>query len=180
MKEKQRNKLLKRRGALNKSYIRTRSALISKKVYSILERYAFTEVASYSPYNNEANPNIYLNFKVLYFPKIESFRDASMSFFSGTLAQSFNGIREPKIFKRKIFKKYIQAIIVPGVGFDERGFRIGYGAGFYDRFLKDSKALKIGVTFECCLVDRIQNEKNDIPVDFVVTEKREIYCKLRR
>ncbi len=180
MKKKQRNKLLKKRGALNKSYIRLRSALISKRVCSIIERYAFIKVASYSPYNNEVNPNVYLNSKVLYFPKIESFKNASMSFFSGTLSQSFNGIKEPKVFKRKIFKKHIQAIIVPGVGFDERGFRIGYGAGFYDRFLKDLKALKIGVAFDCCLVDRIKNEKNDIPVDFVITEKREIYCKLRR
>ena len=180
MKNEQRNKLLKKRGALNKSYIHAKSALLSKKLYVVLKRYTFSKIASYSPYNNEANPNVYLNCKVLYFPKITSIKNASMSFFKGTLAKSFNGIREPKIFKRKLFKKQIRVIIIPGVGFDERGFRIGYGAGFYDRFLKGLRVLKIGVAFECCLIDKVEDTGNDVPVDLVVTEKREIHCRLRR
>ncbi len=180
MKNEQRNKLLKKRGALNKSYIRIRSVLVSKRLYSILRRYSSLGIASYSPYNNEANPNLYLNSKVLYFPRIESVKNASMSFFKGALVKSFNGIKEPKVFKRKIFKKQIRVVVVPGVGFDERGFRVGYGAGFYDRFLRDLRALKVGITFECCLVKRIKNTENDVPVDLVVTEKREIHCRLRR
>ncbi len=103
-----------------------------------------------------------------------------MSFYRGKLSSSFKGIKEPKLFKQKIFKKNIDVILVPGVGFDERGFRIGYGAGFYDRFLNGVRAVKVGVTFDCCIVDRVENSKNDEPVDVVITEKRKIFCKLRR
>lgn len=180
MKNRQRNELLKRRGALNRSFIRRKSALISKKLYSLLKRRGFSSVASYSPYNNEVDPNIYLDSRSLYFPKVESIESRTMSFFRGPLVRSFKGIKEPKVFKRKAFRKNFEAIVVPGVGFDERGYRIGYGAGFYDRFLKDLRAFKVGVAFECCVVGRVENTENDISVDVVITEKREIHCRLRR
>jgi len=180
LKNRQRNELLKKRGALNRSFIRTRSVLISKKLYFLLKRLGVCSVASYSPYNNEVNPNLYLDPRVLYFPKVESLKTHAMSFFKGTLVKSFKGIKEPKVFKTKIFKKDLRVIVVPGVGFDERGYRIGYGAGFYDRFLKGLRAFKVGVVFECCMVGRVENADNDIPVDVVITEKREIHCRLRR
>ena len=180
MKKEQRNVLLKKRGALNKSYIRSRSAVISKKVYEFLKKGRFHFVASYSPYNNEANPNLFLPSDSLFFPKVESESLKKMSFYRGKLTSSFRGIREPKLFKQKIFKKDLDVILVPGVGFDERGFRIGYGGGFYDRFLSGVKAVKVGVTFDCCVVDRVENSENDEPVDVVITEKRKIFCKLRR
>ena len=180
MKNRQRNELLKKRGALNRSLILLKSALISRKLYFFLKRRDFSSIASYSPYNNEVDPNLYLNPKDLYFPKVESPKTYSMSFFKGTLVKSFKGIKEPRIFKTKAFKKDLRVIVVPGVGFDERGYRIGYGAGFYDRFLKGLRAFKIGVAFECCIVGRVENTENDIPVDVVVTEKREIHCRLRR
>ncbi len=180
MKKEQRNLLLKKRGALNRSFIRSRSAIISKKVYEFLKKGKFHFVASYNPYNNEANPNLYLSPNSLFFPKVESEELKSMSFYRGKLSSSFKGIKEPKLFKQKIFKKNIDVILVPGVGFDERGFRIGYGAGFYDRFLNGVRAVKVGVTFDCCIVDRVENSKNDEPVDVVITEKRKIFCKLRR
>jgi len=180
LKKEQRNVLLKKRGALNKSYIRSRSAVISKKVYEFLKKGRFHFVASYSPYNNEANPNLFLPSDSLFFPKVESESLKKMSFYRGKLTSSFRGIREPKLFKQKIFKKDLDVILVPGVGFDERGFRIGYGGGFYDRFLSGVKAVKVGVTFDCCVVDRVENSENDEPVDVVITEKRKIFCKLRR
>ncbi len=103
-----------------------------------------------------------------------------MSFYRGTLGKSFKGIKEPKLFKRKAFKKDLDIIIVPGIAFDKRGYRIGYGAGFYDRFLKDFRGKKIGVAFDCCIVERVPVSKNDVPVDVILTEKRKILCKLRR
>ncbi len=180
MKNRQRNELLKKRGALNRSFILQKSALISRKLYSFLKRKGFSSVASYSPYNNEVNPNLFLKSKDLYFPRVESPKTYTMSFFKGTLVKSFKGIKEPRIFKTKTFGKDLKAIVVPGVGFDERGYRIGYGAGFYDRFLRGLRAFKIGVAFECCMVERVENTENDIPVDVVITEKREIHCRLRR
>ena len=63
-------------------------------------------------------------------------------------------------------------VIVPGVVYDMQLFRIGFGAGYYDRFLANSSAVKIGVCFESQLVDNIDAEPHDVHMDFVVTERR--------
>lgn len=74
-------------------------------------------------------------------------------------------------------------VIIPGVVFDERCFRTGYGAGFYDRFLTafrhnhNSSALFIALAYELQIVDETFPEKHDVPVDMVVTESRVINCR---
>ena len=65
------------------------------------------------------------------------------------------------------------ALLIPLVGFDAKGYRLGYGAGFYDRTIAifDKPPLKIGVGFELCRMDTIHPQPHDIPMDFIVTEK---------
>lgn len=68
--------------------------------------------------------------------------------------------------------KEINVVIVPMIAFDSAGHRLGYGAGYYDRFLSRNPHMKkIGVAFSCQEVDSIPADKNDICMDFVVTEK---------
>jgi len=68
--------------------------------------------------------------------------------------------------------------IIPGVGFDKCGNRIGYGAGFYDRYLSRRKSLQmIGICFEIQLVDLLPAEETDVRMDSVLTEKRWIIGK---
>ena len=64
------------------------------------------------------------------------------------------------------------AIIVPMLGFDEQGYRLGYGGGYYDRTLAaiDPRPLAIGVAFEILRIDNIHHRPHDITVDFIVTE----------
>ena len=65
-----------------------------------------------------------------------------------------------------------QALLIPPVGFDKRGYRLGYGGGFFDRTLAAIKPepLKIGVAFELSRIDTIHPQAYDIPMDFIVTE----------
>ncbi len=65
------------------------------------------------------------------------------------------------------------ALLIPLVGFDEAGYRLGYGAGYYDRTIAtfSSPPLKIGVGFELCRLKTICPQAHDIPMDFIVTEK---------
>ena len=63
-------------------------------------------------------------------------------------------------------------VIVPGVVFDLQGCRIGFGAGYYDRFLQHSEAIKVGVCYESQLVDRIEADPHDVCMDYIVTERR--------
>jgi 5-formyltetrahydrofolate cyclo-ligase len=61
----------------------------------------------------------------------------------------------------------IDYVIVPGIGFDKRGNRLGRGKGFYDRLLPNLKAKKVGVCFDFQLFDQVPHDENDIPLDAV-------------
>ena len=64
----------------------------------------------------------------------------------------------------------IELIIVPGVAYDRRGNRIGRGKGYYDRLLRDTRAVTIGVAYSCQLCDDIEPDEFDVPVNYVITE----------
>jgi len=85
------------------------------------------------------------------------------------------GVLEPKKDVAKIFKpEEIDLVIVPGVAFDIHKNRIGFGAGFYDRFLQslNPECLKVGIAFEFQIFDTVPVEEHDIALDFVITEER--------
>lgn len=63
----------------------------------------------------------------------------------------------------------MELIVVPGIAYDRRGNRIGRGKGYYDRLMRDSNAVKIGVAFACQLFDEFDTEPFDVPVDYVIT-----------
>lgn len=73
-----------------------------------------------------------------------------------------------------------QIFIVPLLAFSSKGGRLGYGGGYYDRYLGELRenqkkmAKTVGLAFECLKCQEIQNEIHDIPLDYVITEK-EIY-----
>lgn len=79
------------------------------------------------------------------------------------------GICEP-VERVKMDKKELDMVIVPGVAFDKGFNRMGYGKGYYDRFLKDVDAVKIGVCYPFQLLDEIEAEKHDVKMDMIVTE----------
>ena len=62
-------------------------------------------------------------------------------------------------------------VLTPGLAFTERGQRLGYGGGFYDRFLKKQRHPTIALCYAFQLVPALPSEAHDIPVDFVLTAK---------
>ena len=62
-------------------------------------------------------------------------------------------------------------VIVPGLAFTKEGKRIGYGAGFYDRYLKNIDTYKIGVGFNFQIVDELKQHENDINLDTIITNE---------
>ena len=90
----------------------------------------------------------------------------------------FNILEPKKECIRKISPEEVDLIIVPGVAFDEEGDRIGYGMGFYDRFLRELKRKipTIGLAYEFQIVDDIPVCDKDVTVDKIITENRIIEC----
>ncbi|GAV26465.1 5-formyltetrahydrofolate cyclo-ligase [Carboxydothermus islandicus] len=99
----------------------------------------------------------------------------------GDLVEGTYGILEPKAETREIADpKAIDLVLVPGVAFDLKGNRLGYGAGFYDRFLPQLRpgVKKVALAFELQLVPKITPGPHDIPMDYIITEERIINCRL--
>jgi 5-formyltetrahydrofolate cyclo-ligase len=90
----------------------------------------------------------------------------------------YRGIREPIPQRCKVIPvEQINLAIIPGIAFDERGGRIGYGTGFYDKFIPglDVTTRKVALAFECQIVQQIPMEPHDRYIDIIITEKRIIY-----
>lgn len=112
--------------------------------------------------------------KRVYLPRVNS-DESRLEFcpYTGDIADLVPGpfgILEPKT--REIAPEQISFITVPGLAFDLHGHRLGYGAGYYDRFLSASPAFSAGVTFDIQTIDILPITEHDIAVNVVVTETR--------
>lgn len=89
------------------------------------------------------------------------------------------GIMEPRRDHGRVVPyDELDLVVVPGVVFDERGFRIGYGGGFFDRLLgeKAFRARTAALAYDFQVIERIPEEEHDLPVQAVFTESRVIRC----
>lgn len=91
------------------------------------------------------------------------------------------GIREPRADRLRIVPHgEIDAVLVPAVAFDRRGYRVGYGGGYYDRFLPQlPRAAKIGAAFACQIVPEVPTDRYDVQVDRITTEDELIVSGIR-
>lgn len=89
------------------------------------------------------------------------------------LRDGFYGIKEPmEEYMRPVSPGQLDLIIVPAVAYDKKGYRIGYGGGYYDRFLSslDKDIATIGIAFDVQIIDKVPVQPFDISVDMVITE----------
>ncbi len=88
--------------------------------------------------------------------------------------------REEKLLTNKMLKQAL--MIMPGAVFDRQGYRIGYGAGYYDKYLSQLGAekeqlIKAAILFSIQLVPQVASEQHDSPADFLITEQEIIPCR---
>lgn len=88
------------------------------------------------------------------------------------LADGKFGICEPKEDAIPVTDLTDALMFVPALAFDRAGYRIGYGGGYYDRYLAEHRMRTVGVTYEAFIADSLPHDKYDIAVDTVITEKR--------
>lgn len=79
------------------------------------------------------------------------------------------GIDEPVNFE--IVKTSPNISVIPLLACDKKGNRVGFGKGYYDKYLADKKTVKIGICYSFQVVDNIPSEPTDVRLDYIVTEK---------
>jgi len=198
---------LKSKTELRKDILRLRDALTleerEQKSHEIMEKVVakkeFIEadnILLYASYKSEVDTTEIFRAaciagKAVYYPKVI---DKEMEFFKVEtevdLIEGYRGIREPKVnFEKQLQPALTNKIcaIMPGTVFDEECNRIGYGGGYYDKYLQRLEAelqlkdtdikdyvYKMALAFECQIVEagRMISELHDIKVNCIVTEKR--------
>jgi 5-formyltetrahydrofolate cyclo-ligase len=84
------------------------------------------------------------------------------------------GIRQPEVNSDDVVSKdSIDLVLIPGLAFDLSGYRLGYGKGYYDRWLKDISLSKtVGLAYDFQITDKLPIGKRDLPIGTIVTEQR--------
>ncbi|WP_320047491.1 5-formyltetrahydrofolate cyclo-ligase [uncultured Ilyobacter sp.] len=108
-------------------------------------------------------------------PKINS-KDKEMEVFKiesmNDLKEGYYGILEPSEEKSRAAVEEIDLVVVPGVGFDINGYRIGYGGGFYDKFFSsmEKEIPKVALGYNVQMVDEVPTEEHDKRINGLITE----------
>jgi len=169
--EARREALNSRRG-LSEAYVADASSEIVRKFLS-----EFGDEGSYLLYHSYGNEVattslidcLYGFNKAVYLPVVKG-GEMDMGLYDGveSLSCGAYGIMEPVVCSEK---RYIDVAVIPGVAFDKRLNRVGYGKGFYDRFLISAEiGVKVGFAFDCQVFDLIACDEHDIHVDLLITD----------
>lgn len=183
---------------IRKQVLQSRNKLSPSKVYDLsneifisLKETSFfcnsTHIMVYLDFNHEVKTDFIINHclfnnKIIYVPIcIPETHEICISRLTSLdeLQTGHYGIREPKAcYLRLSDISLIDLVLVPGVAFDNIGNRIGFGAGYYDRFIERLKpeAVTAALAYSFQVVDFVPSEEYDIPMDYIVTEKGIIEC----
>lgn len=152
----------------------TKDNLIYQKVINNKDILFSKTLLIYISINSEVDTikiiNYFLNTKNIAVPKII---DNNMYFCYVTnlneLTSGKYNIPEPT--NENIVTDFDNAIcIVPGICYDKENYRVGYGKGYYDRFLSKNKIKTIGLCYKECMIEKIDNDKYDYKIDEVITD----------
>lgn len=188
MKKQIRKEILLMREAMDSKEVDLKSQLVFERLIATGIYKKSNNIFTYLNFRNEVKTNkiinhIMQNNKNIYIPlcntSIKEIIICKMDNWEDVETGTF-GILEPKPGTIKISnRKHIDLVIVPGIVFDIKGNRIGYGAGYYDKFFSSLKKeiLKIGICYSFQIVKSLPASPHDIPMDYIITEKEIINCK---
>lgn len=109
-------------------------------------------------------------------PRVEGARLVLHAHDPARLVRHRFGMLEPAPDLPVVPPEVVDLVLVPGVAFDLAGGRLGFGGGYYDRFLPTTPALRVGVAHECCLADALPVDEHDQRMDWIVTPTQQIFC----
>ncbi len=180
-----RKSILIKRDSLTPDQVLKKSNDIFSRLYSLEQYKNAKTVIAYLDYRNEVMTRDFIkrcidDAKTIALPKVVPGAGRELKFYeihniSEDTHLGYKGIPEPKADALKAVKPSdIDFAVIPGVAFDWERHRIGYGAGYYDRFLLKLRkdCFKIGVAFSLQILNTIPYDEYDIPMDMVITESK--------
>lgn len=176
MKKELRKKILEIRDQMTYDDVSILSKNIIENIQREFKLDDYQVIGMYMPLGNEVDLRPLINMlieknKTIVIPKV--LNKETMEFYPiksvNDIHEGHFHVLEPNNNKKKP-KNEIEIMFIPGIGFSKQKHRLGYGGGFYDRYLVDYAHLKVGVCFAFQLLHDFQTDKYDIPMDVIITE----------
>ena len=171
-----RNLLLQKRENTSSDFLNIASEKIQKKLKKIKEFRDAQKIGAYYPIGNEVQTNeiiqeLLSSGKEVFLPKTigQEMEFRKIKDFASLEKGNFD-IMEPKDNCEK--DNELDILLVPTVGISVEGVRLGYGHGFYDKFLAQHKTVTVSLVMEKQIVKKIPSSKHDVPIDWIVSEDR--------
>ena len=188
-KETLRTEMLKKRKALPFDRRFRSEVLITDRILGHQWYYSATDILVYKSCGSEVSTEEIIkdalqHGKRVYLPKVLSPENGTMEFYRITgetpLTKGYGGILEPPaenpyIYTEETAKSTL--MIMPGLAYDRKRSRIGYGKGFYDRYLSAFSGSSVGVVYSDFVIPRVPRGRFDAKVDVILTEKSVIVPK---
>lgn len=191
-KNRLRREILARREKLTEAEVASLSAAVTERALALPELVRARTIMAYCSHRREVETWGLLagcldRGKVVAVPKTVPERrqliPSRLVDLSDDLGPGLFGIPEPRPDRlRPIAPEEIDLLFIPGVAFDPLGNRLGYGGGYYDRFLKLLRPdrVAIGLAFETQVDEGLRPGQLDVPMDLIITERRVIDCRANR
>jgi len=168
----------KSRDSLTPEQIQQKSQTIGKRCLQLPQVQQAKHIALYAATSSEVQTEQLFNAlmkqgKNIYYPKVLSKTELGLFLVKDLkkLVPGSYGILEPPVDTAlQISPTLIEVFFVPGLAFDHQGHRLGFGKGYYDRVLSQTKALKVGLTFSAQLTSKLPIATHDIKMDLVLSE----------
>lgn len=170
-----REKLLEMRRSLTSKFIEEASENVVSLVIQTKEVLNAKHVLIYSHFDNEIKTAkltgwLLYQGKNVYLPVVDKKQMYAANIKRATLELNSFGIAQPKMDEADIvLPEKLDMVIVPGVAFDKEKNRVGYGGGYYDAFLKQTKAYRMAFAYDFQIVDRIPATEYDEKMDAIAT-----------
>lgn len=178
------------RNSLTKEEQQALSTAIRCKLFFLEIFHNCTQLFTYIAFQSEVETaeiisEAYIRKKEVFIPRVE---DKELNFYkitgTETLSVSRYGIPEPDKshqipYHALAVDKQNRLMLLPGLAFDRRGNRVGYGAGYYDRYLRSHCTdgfIKAALAYEFQVLDSIEADYYDVKADILITPKEVIYC----
>jgi 5-formyltetrahydrofolate cyclo-ligase len=166
--------MLKKRNALGASEITERSKRVQEFVMNSIEFKSAKVVCAYYAFGSEVKTDLIIDRaqalrKKVALPSVEG---DSLTFYELSSAKHLVkgrfGIMEPLPYG---LVDRIDLLLVPGIAFDKNGYRLGYGKGFYDKFLTKKRIASIGLSFSFQLLESLPKGSHDSKLNAIATEE---------